>query len=160
MSLGTEAGTEPLWPQRGQADGHPAAFADTLCPAPAERRPTVSGALSIHACCPHCPESLLCPRGLRRPRPGLRQNQGPLRASVLPRAPCRLQVCGGGHPARPSPAGSRPPGALPPREPAFAWPQWEPLVLWNGHGRTGRGGRGDSGGEEEGPLDGRGPPGL
>lgn len=93
MSLGTEAGTEPLWPQRGQADGHPAAFADTLCPAPAERRPTVSGALSIHACCPHRPESLLCPRGLSRPRPGLCQNQGPLRASVLPRAPCRLQVC-------------------------------------------------------------------
>ena len=31
---GDGVGTEPLWPQHGEAHGHPTAFPDTLCPAP------------------------------------------------------------------------------------------------------------------------------
>ena len=133
-----EAGTEPLWPQRGQADGHPAAFPDTLCPAPCGATPhSLQGS-------EHPP---LLPLPPQSPFSALGNQQASPWSLSEPGAPAGSRCLCEGHPTRLSPAGSRPPGALSFTGASLCLTLMGAHVLRNGHGRRGGGGRGDSGGE-------------
>lgn len=157
MSLGTEAGTELLWPQRGQADGHPAAFPDTLCPAPAERRPQSLRGSEHPPLLPAPPQSPFSASGAQQASPwSLSEPGAPVGLGAAPGAPQAPGVCvRSPHQAEPRRVkATRGPSS---REPAFAWTQWAPLVLWDGRGRTGGGGRGDSRERRRGPWTAEGP---
>lgn len=148
MSLGTEWGRSPSGLSTVRPTVTPPPFLTPSALPPVERPPhSLQG--SEHP--PLLPPLSQSPFSALGGSAGLAlvsaRTRGPCGSQCYPWRPAGSRRLCEGHPTRPSPAGSRPPGALSFTGTSLCLTSMGALVLWNGHGRRGGGGWGDSGGK-------------